>query len=149
MKKIFTFLVLATVLLSCAQAPSPQTEEKAPIDELVANWRNNWNNHDSVGVRNMFLEDALLIENEIICLNADEFAIKWIHPNIRGVHNLETSKLQEWSDADRAGFTGTYQVEVMHDSLAVYPKGAFTVNWVKTEDGEWKITSAVIHAFNN
>jgi ketosteroid isomerase-like protein len=147
MKKII-YVFLMAILFSCTPSQDPPKEVKAPIDALVANWRNNWNNHDSIGVRNMFLEDALLIENELICRNAEEFAAKWIHPNIRGVKNLETNKLQEWSTSERAGFTGTYSVEVIHDSIPEYPKGAFAVNWIKTQNGEWKITSAVIHAFN-
>lgn len=146
MKKVI-YVFLITILFSCTPNQEQPKVLKSPVDELVANWRNNWNNHDSIGVRNMFLEDALLIENELICRNAEEFAAKWIHPNISGVNHLETNELQEWSTADRAGFTGTYSVEVIHDSVPEYPAGVFAVNWIKTAKGEWKITSAVIHTF--
>jgi len=147
MKKIF-YVLLIVSLFSCAPNKEQMKEMKAPIDDLIQNWVDNWNNHDSVAVRNMFLEDAILIENKIICKNADEFSEKWIHPNIHGVHGLETFKLQKWSTTDRAGYVGTYQVKVVHDTVSIYTKGAFTVNWVKTEQNEWKINAAVIHAFN-
>lgn len=148
MKNLIILLLLSGFAFSCNTLEKEAPVEFAPVDELIQNWVDNWNNHDSIGVRNMFLDNAILIENKIICKNAEEFATKWIHPNIRGVHTLKASKIQEWSTIDRAGYVGTYQVEVVHDSIDIFPKGAFTVNWVKTENNEWKITSAVIHAFN-
>ena len=33
------------------------------------------------------------------------------------------------------------------DSVMAKPEGVYCVNWLKTEKGDWKITSAVIHSF--
>ncbi|NPD47340.1 MULTISPECIES: hypothetical protein [unclassified Lentimicrobium] len=121
--------------------------KKAPIDTLIANWENNWNQHNAHGLKNMFLEDVILIENDIICKSIQELDEKWIQPNLNNVKDLKTFKMQEWSTESRAGYTGTYEVEVTIDSVNNKLKGVFTVTWMKTEQEEWKISSAMIHAF--
>lgn len=148
MKKIFALLLLIGIFSSCKQ-PSPETViVKAPVDSLISNWNNSWNTHDSAAVRNLFTTDALLIDNNFIALNADEFSNEWIHPNIKLVTNLTTTKLQDWSTNDRAGYTGNYELDVVvKDSVVAKGKGVFTVNWIKTEKGDWKITTANIHSF--
>jgi len=99
-------------------------------------------------VRNLFTEDALLIDDDFIAVNADEFSANWIHPNIKLVTNLSTTKLQDWSTGDRAGYTGKYELDVVvKDSVVAKGKGVFTVNWIKTGKGDWKITTADIHSF--
>ena len=95
----------------------------------------------------MFLSDAILIENDIICKGIQELEEKWIQPNVNLVQGLKASKLQEWSTETRAGYTGGYEVEVTIDSVINKLKGVFTVTWMKTESEEWKISSAMIHAF--
>jgi ketosteroid isomerase-like protein len=55
--------------------------------------------------------------------------------------------LREWSVADRAGYTGNYEFNYgVKDSAMAKAKGVFTLNWIKTEKGEWKITTADIHS---
>lgn len=149
MKKIFTVLAASAILFSCTQ-PSPPPAAiiiKAPIDSLVNNWASSWSNHDSAAVRNLFLADALLIDDNYIGANAGEFSAKWIHPNISIVSNLRTVKIQDWSTADRAGYTGKYTLDVVvKDSVIATGNGVFTVNWIKTDAGDWKITTANIHS---
>ena len=150
MKTIITVLFFTTVILACNQAPKNTTYNnvKAPVDSLITNWENNWNKHDSAGVRNMFLADAVLIDDNLINANADEFSEKWIHPNIKVVSNLTSTKLQEWSEGNRAGYTGKYALDVaVKDSVVAKGEGIFCVNWLKSDLGNWKITSAVIHSF--
>jgi len=149
MKKILISFIAAGMLISCKQPSPDATIIKAPIDSLIANWSNSWNNHDSAGVRNLFVADALLTDDKLIAMNAAEFSAKWISPNIHVVNNFKTSKLQDWSSNDRAGYTGTYDLDVVvKNSVIAKPKGVFTVNWVKTDNGEWKITTAIIYSFN-
>ena len=146
MKKILTALILTGILFSCKQ-PSTVVV-KAPIDSLIANWNSSWNNHDSTGVSNFFAADVLLIDDNLIATNAEEVAAKWIQPNINVVSNFKTIKLQDWSTNERAGYTGKYESDVVvKDSVIAKPKGVFTVNWIKRNKGDWKITTADIHAF--
>lgn len=150
MKKTIAALGLITILFSCkdAQKTSTIVATKAPVDSLVTNWENNWNKHDSAGVRNMFVDDAILVDDNLVTTNAAEFTEKWIHRNINMVNNLTSTKLQEWSDGNRAGYTGKYILDVVvKDSVVAKPEGVYSVNWIKTETGDWKITSAVIHSF--
>lgn len=148
MRQLFSLLLLTGILFSCSR-PTPETViVKAPVDSLITNWSNSWNNHDSAAVRNLFTEDALLIDDDFIAVNADEFSANWIHPNIKLVTNLSTTKLQDWSTGDRAGYTGKYELDVVvKDSVVAKGKGVFTVNWIKTGKGDWKITTADIHSF--
>ena len=149
MKKIITVLLVATIF-SCNQTSTNTTgtNVKVPVDSLIKNWENNWNNHDSAGVRNMFLADAILVDDNLVTVNAAEFSEKWIHPGINVISNLKSSKLQEWSEGNRASYTGKYILEVViKDSVMAKPEGVYCVNWLKTEKGDWKITSAVIHSF--
>jgi len=149
MKKILMSLLVTGILFSCKESSSNTADAKAPINSLITTWEKTWNDHDSTGVRNLFMEDALVIDDNIIGANANEFSAKWIHPNINVVSNLKSKKLQDWSTNDRAGYTGTYELDVIvKDSIIAKPKGVFTVNWVKTDKGDWKITSAIIHSFD-
>ena len=150
MKQITTVLILAFTMFSCNQPSKNITgnNQKAPVDFLITNWENNWNKHDSTGVRNMFLADALLVDDNLVAVNADEFSAKWIHPSINLISNIKSTKLQEWSEGNRANYTGKYTLDViMKDSVVAKPEGIYSVNWLKTEKGDWKITSAVIYSF--
>ena len=134
-------------MISCKQPTTPESTSKAPVDSLISAWENAFNKHDSIGVRDMFLTDALLIDDNIVAMNLDEIANKWIHPNINVVANLKSTKLQDWTTHDRAGYTGKYELDVVvKDSVIARPKGFYTVNWMKTDKGDWKITTSTIHS---
>jgi hypothetical protein len=149
MKIFFIAFILTAILVSCKQQSSETIIAKAPVDSLIRNWSNSWNNHDSAGVRNLFVADALLIDNNLIASNMQETSDKWIQPNINAVQNFKTSTLQQWSTSDRAGYTGNYEFDyALNDSEMAKAKGVFTVNWIKTTKGEWKITIADIHSIH-
>ena len=146
MKKLLASLIVTAMLFSCNQASTQTTLVKAPIDSLINNWNKAWNNHDSTGVSNLFATNALLMDEDIIANNSAEIGAKWIHPNIKLVNHLKSTKLQEWSSGERAGYSGKYELDVVvKDSIVAKPKGVYTVNWMKTDNGEWKITTANIH----
>lgn len=150
MKKQLSSLIITIMLFSCNQAATETKVIQAPIDSLISNWTNTWNNHDSSGVINLFTADALLIDDNLVVNSTADMAAKWIHPNINVVSKFKTGKLQEWSSGDRAGYTGTYEFDaVVNDSVVARPKGIFTVNWIKNEKGEWKVTVADIHGFDD
>ncbi len=146
MKKLLTSLSLTAMLFSCNQSSTQTVSVKAPVDSLIANWGQVWNNHDSAGVRNLFAPDLLLIDGDLIAKNGDEVSEKWIHPNINVVSHFKTTKLQEWTSHERAGYSGMYEFDVVvKDSIMARPRGVYTINWMKTAQGEWKITTADIH----
>ena len=148
MKKFFLFLMATGIMISCTEQPSKSVIEKAPIDALMATWENTWNNQDSVGFKNQFTENALLIDDNLIAIGTDQINTKFIRAFINVVTNIKDVKLKDWSTNDMAGYTGTYSLEVVVNKQVVNRgTGAVTINWVKTEKGEWKITTAVIHSF--
>lgn len=148
MKNIFLSLIMAGFLFSCQQPSSEIAMVSAPVDSLINNWSISWNNHDSIAVRNLFATDALLTDDAVIAFGADEISAKMISPYIRSVSNFKASKLQVWSANERAGYTGTYEFDAMvNNNVVAKPKGVFSLNWIKTEGGEWKITTAVIYSF--
>lgn len=147
MKKILTILFVSGTIFSCKQpSATANVDTKAPVDSLIASWSDSWNHHDSAGVRNLF-GNALLIDDDLIAHNPEEISAEWIHPNINVVSNFKSGKLQDWSTNDRAGYTGTYEFDaVVNDSVVAKPKGVFTLNWIKTDKGDWEITTATIHS---
>ncbi len=146
-KNLLPIILLAGILFSCTQPSSKETQAVAPVDSLVANWNYYWNNHDSSGIRNLFAEEVVLTDDHLIATNIDEISAKMISPNFRLINNLQSSVLQQWSTAERAGYTGTYSLDVkVNDSIVASAKGVFTLNWVKTGNGEWKISTAVIYS---
>jgi len=148
MKKIFFAFLATGMIFSCNQPAANSPVVKAPVDSLINNWNKSWNDHDSAAVRNLFTTDALLIDDNLIAMNAGELSAKWISPNINMLNNLKATKLQEWSTNDRAGFTGKYEFEVLiKDSVVARPKGVFTINWKKEDAGDWKVSTANIHGF--
>jgi len=149
MKKILIPLILAGMLISCNSKSVKTSNEKAPVDNLIASFCNGWNNHDSIAVRNLFLDDALLIDDNILAANGKELSMKWIKPNMPYIKSITPSKLQEWSSGDRAGYTGTYKMVYLNkNSVLAYSNGLFTVNWLKTNNGDWKITTTHIHSLD-
>lgn len=148
MKNILFTLIVAGMLFSCKQPSSETAFVAAPVDSLIANWGKSWNNQDSAAVRNLFTDDALLTDDKLIATNIGEISAKMISPNIHVVSNFKTSKLQDWSTADRAGYTGTYELDVLvNKAIVATPKGVFTLNWIKTATGVWEITTATIYSF--
>lgn len=73
MKKIILVLFLAVAIISCSDAKPNTTNVavKASVDSFVSNWEHNWNKHDSADVRNMFLADAVLIDDDLVTTIAD------------------------------------------------------------------------------
>jgi len=150
MKKALSLSIVAVILFSCSQPTTQSVVAKAPVDSLIANWGNSWNNHDSAAVSNLFTADALLIDDDFIGTTTNEIATQWISPNINMVKHFKSTTLQEWSGNDRAGYTGKYQFDaVVNDSVVAKASGVYTVNWIKTDKGDWKITTADIHAIKN
>ena len=47
MKKLL-ILISTTCLMIACQIPSNKVTVESPVDSLVTNWANNWNNHDSL-----------------------------------------------------------------------------------------------------
>ena len=147
MKNVFLLSALTLLLFSCTRPTAESAVTKAPIDSLITNWGNSWNNHDSAAVSNLFTANALLIDDNFIGTTTNEIATKWIHPGIKMVNHFKSSTLQEWSGTDRAGYTGKYEFDVIvNDSVVAKPSGVYTVNWIKTDKGDWKITTADIHS---
>jgi len=151
MKKMILLLAVAGILISCNQNPSETSSiQKAPIDSLIENWQNAWNNNDSAAIRNLFADEVVLIDDELVVLNTSDMSKNWIGPFHRYVKNMKVEKLQEWSSIDRAGYTGNYGLDiVVNDSVIGHPHGVFTINWVKTSEGKWQITTANINAFSD
>ena len=147
MKNILSLFALTLLVFSCTRPVSESAVTKAPIDSLITNWGNSFNNHDSAAVSNLFTANALLIDDDFIGTTTDEIATKWIHPNIKMVNHLKSSTIQQWSGTDRAGYTGKYEFDVVvNDSVVAKPSGVYTINWIKTDKGDWKITTADIHS---
>ena len=147
MKKVLFALFVAGILFSCKQpATKVVVVTKAPIDSLIDNYNKAWNTHDSAAIRNLFVDDALLIDDELIAKSGDEISLKWIHPVYKAVSNVTSSKLQEWTSNDRAGFTGQWTIQLKMKKKVMKLKGAYTVIWMKNDKGEWKITTADLHS---
>ncbi|MBN2829546.1 MAG: hypothetical protein JXR56_04425 [Candidatus Cloacimonetes bacterium] len=147
MKKMLFVLIVFAVLISCSKSPEKNIVQ-APIDSLVADWCNNWNNHDGDAVFNMFEPNAVLLDDKIIITNTQEMIADWINPNIKHVANLKAEQLQAWSTNDRAGYAGKYSVDyTADDGTITHPQGVFMVNWKLNANGEWKITTACINPF--
>ena len=91
MKKIPLLLLAIITIYSCNETSVKATDKsvKAPIDSLISNWENNWNKHDSAGIRNMFLADAILADDNLVTVNAAEISEKWIHPSYNIISNLK------------------------------------------------------------
>jgi ketosteroid isomerase-like protein len=114
---------------------------------MVSVYNAYWNKQDSAGVASLFAPDAIVSDDNRNFLNTADILNKWIHPNIRMVRNLKTTKIQEWSAKDRAGYTGFYEIDlIMHDSIIARPKGVVTFNFIKNKNG-WQITTAHLHSF--
>jgi len=147
MKKVLYAFFLAGILFSCKQ-PNPKIAAvvKAPIDSLISNFNKAWNTQDSAAIRSLFVNDALLIDDELIAKNGDEISTKWIHPIYHSVSNLTSSKLQEWTSNDRAGFSGLWTIQLKMKKKVLNLKGAYTVIWMKNDKGEWKISTADLHS---
>ena len=147
MKKILFTLFVAGILFSCKQPTTKVVAvTKAPIDSLIDNYNKAWNTNDSAAIRNLFADDALMIDDELMAKSGDEISTKWIHPVYKAVSNVTSSKLQEWTSNDRAGFTGLWTIQLKMKKKVMKLKGAYTIIWMKNDKGQWKIATADLHS---
>ncbi len=137
----------AFTFFACNQkSPIATAVIPSPTDSLVNSWNKAWNDHDSATIRNHFDTDAIVTDDAIVAKNTDEISSKWVGPYHNLTNNMKTEKIQEWASADRAGYTGLYSFTVnQNDSVIANPKGIITLNWKKSDKGDWKITTAHIH----
>lgn len=147
MKKFFLVPVSVCIIMAC-QHQDPDLIIDSPVDSLVLNWARNWNNHDSVALMQMFDEDAVLFDNNIVTSSPEELQAKLIRPYHNILSDMNIEKIQEWVTEDRAGFSGTWTVNIIVNDSTLRPaKGAFTCVWKKSGSGEWKVTNAHISDF--
>ena len=140
------FIVVAS-LFACGKKSPPLTEViPSPTDSLMNVWNKAWSDHDSAAIRGQFDNDAIVTDDAVVAKNTEEISAKWIGPYHTLTNGMVTKKIQEWSTVDRAGYTGNYEFSVMKaDSIVAKPKGIITLNWKKSDKGEWKVTTAHIH----
>ena len=147
MNKYYCVLLLAGLLIAC----QTQIKEDPPntlVDSLASEWAINWNNHDSIALMQMFDEDAVLFDNNIVTRNPEELKTKLILPYYNILNDMKITILDEWVTNGRAGLSGTWTVDIMvNDTESIPSSGAFTCVWKKLESGEWKVTNAHIHDF--
>lgn len=150
MRNYLLLLIIGLLALSCNETPTtaPVSAAAAPVDSLISNWCKTWSSNDSAGVSSMFTPTALVIDDQYIFNGKATIDSGWIHRNLPFVKNMTAQKLQEWSSGDHAGYVGTYQFDLtIKDTVRSQQKGAFTVNWIREEKGDWKVVSATIHSF--
>lgn len=148
MKKYLFIPITVCILIAC-QNQYDEGNIESPVDSLVLNWASNWNNHDSIALINMFDKDAVLFDNNIVTRNPEELFTKMIRPYYNILSDMKIEKIQEWVTEDRAGFSGTWTVDIIvNDTTLRSTKGAFTCVWKKAESGDWKVTNAHISDFN-
>ena len=72
---------------------------------------------------------GIIADNNLVTKNLKELSNEWIHPNIRIVNNFKSTKMQDWSTNDRAGYAGNWTLDVLvNDSIVARPTGAFTLS---------------------
>jgi ketosteroid isomerase-like protein len=148
MKNSILVFILLNLLVSCNQKEKEtDATAKSPADSLISMYINAWNNNDSAAICNLFAEDAIVVDDELVMMNIGEIAQKWAGPYHLYARNLKTEKLKEWATDNRAGYTGMYALEiVVNDTLMYSPYGIFTMVWEKSKDGSWKVSTANMNA---
>jgi ketosteroid isomerase-like protein len=147
MKQLPILLFGLFLLTSCTRPTQTATTQLSPVDTLIGAWVINWNNHDSIAIKNMFDPDVILIDDNMIAKGQNEVVSKLIRPNLNVINNIKAEKINEWVSDDRACYTGTYGLDVIvHDSLIDQPRGFWTVIWKKNDKDEWKICNVHINS---
>jgi ketosteroid isomerase-like protein len=144
----YSILLFGLVLItSCNRSTDIATKQLSPVDSLICEWTTNWNNHDSIAIKNMFDADVILIDDNMIAKSQDEVVSKLIRPNIKAINNIKAAKINEWVSNDRAFYTGTYELDIIvNDSLIDQHRGYWTVGWKKNDKDEWKISNVHINS---
>ena len=144
MKNILFIVLITGCFFSCISQKSTSSKSSVvEVGSLIKDFEYAWNTNDSTIISNLFALDVFLLDRPLLVTNSQELAEKWVGPFYKCVKNMRTEKLQEWSTTDRAGYTGYYTLDIVVDGAVVYsPKGICTLNWVKNDKGEWKITTA-------
>jgi len=148
MKKIVIVLLVISVVCSCKKS-TPVDKMTVSVDSLVTKWKDSWNRHDSAAIRNLFDRNPILVADDIVAKDLKAISENWIHPNIRAVYNLKIVQLQGWANEEKAGYLGTYSLDlIVNKAVVEQPKGVVSISWKKTEEGVWKITNAHLHSFH-
>ena len=147
--KNLLILIMAVCLLSGSQKPINKLAIESPVDSLIKNWNNAWNNNDLSTIEKMFEQDAVYIMDKEVSRNYDEIS-RHIRSSEITLNNLQTEKIKEWVTSDISGSTGLWQSDFMlNDSLLYSGKGAFTLIWTKNKNEEWKVSVFYGNTFVN
>jgi ketosteroid isomerase-like protein len=150
MKKTIMLLFVIGIFFSCNRSTvnKPVIAQAAPVDSLIDNWNKSWNNHDSTAISNLFDAEVLVIDGQLIVKTPEELATKFIKPFYKMMSNIKTTKLQEWSCIDKAGYTGLWDAKVpSKNKKTMKESGVLTITWKRNDKAEWKITLANLHSF--
>jgi ketosteroid isomerase-like protein len=146
MKQVSILFFGLILITSCNRTTHTSTNQLSPVDSLIGAWIKNWNNHDSIAIKNMFDSDVILIDDNMIAKSQDEVVSKLIRPHIKDINNIKAEKINEWVSYDRAFYTGTYVLDFfVNDSQIDQHKGFWTVSWKKDDKDEWKICDVHIN----
>ena len=149
MKNIIITGCITYLLIAC-QITSKEVTEESSIDSLITNWENNWNNHDSTAIKNMYDNDVVFFDGNIVARNKEELITKMIRPYFNAMKNMKHETVQKWITQDKVGSSGLWTVDmVVSDTMVVQLKGAFTYIWKTSNKGEWKVITTHIHDFSD
>lgn len=148
MKIIIIIGVAACFIISCHNTNNVMSAD-LPVDSLLMRWENNWNNHDSVELTNMYDNAVVLFDQDIVVRNKEELLTEVIRPFCNSLMNMKHEQIQKWNTGDRVGSSGLWTVDVVENDTLIIPlKGAYTYIWKRSADGEWKVITAQIHNFS-
>ena len=112
-------------------------------DSLTNIWCEAWNTKDSVALREMIAEKALVIDKDFTVEGRDSIFAKWISGSLPAISNLKTKGLKTTSCGCCVSQTGFYKLDSATKEGVKSQTGNYTFVWMQAEDKSYKLE--VIH----
>jgi hypothetical protein len=132
------------ILPSCKNADTAAKSDSTcsvaiNADSLAALWNNAWNTKDSVALREMIAEKALVIDEDWTAEGVDSIFAKWIKFSLPVISNVKTMPLKVNSSCCCVSMTGFYTLDYTSKEGVKPTRGNFTFIWMLQEDKTYKL----------
>jgi hypothetical protein len=112
-------------------------------DSLANLWCVAWNTKDSVALKGMIAEKALVIDKDWTVEGRDSIFAKWISGSLPSISNVKTKGLRTTSCGCCVSQTGFYKLDSSTKEGVKSQTGNYTFVWMQGEDKTYKLE--VIH----
>ena len=136
---IFTFTSCKDAAKEKELSDGGSCSQEMNADSMMNLWNHAFEAKDTMALRNMFAEDAIIISNDEKVISRDSIMKKWIMFGQEETISCKTQKVYTCECCCCISYTGTFDFTVTAKGKSDNEKGTFTLVWKTQKDKAWKV----------